>query len=76
MRATVARLTKSRNDRMITGVCGGIAEYFDADPTWVRIAFVVGTLMGGPGLVAYLIGAILMPQPKSLMGADYPAITG
>ena len=60
---------------MITGVCGGIAEHFDADPTWVRIAFVALTLMGGPGLVAYIIGAVLMPQPKSLLSADYRALS-
>jgi phage shock protein C len=71
----VARLSKSNNDAMLTGVCGGIAEYFDADPTWVRIAFVVTTLMGGPGLIAYLIGAALMPRRKSLMEARYEALS-
>ncbi len=70
----MARLTKSNNDKMLTGVCGGLAKYFDVDPTWVRIAFVVATLMGGPGLVAYLIGALIMPQPKALTGTEYPAI--
>ena len=72
----MARLTKSSNDRILSGVCGGIAEHFNADPTWVRIAIVVTTLMGGPGLIAYIIGAVLMPRPKALTETRYHAITG
>ena len=61
------RLTKSRDDRKIAGVCGGIAEYFNIDPTLVRIAFVIGTIAsGGPFLIAYVLLAAIMPKPESL----------
>jgi phage shock protein PspC (stress-responsive transcriptional regulator) len=55
------RLTKS-NDRKIAGVCGGLAEYFDVDPSLVRLLFVVFALAGGPGLLVYLVMAIVMPN--------------
>ena len=71
----VARLTKSRSDRMLSGVCGGLADYFDVDPTWMRVAFVVATLLGGPGVVAYVIGWLLMPQPKALYEPRYRALS-
>ena len=49
------RLTKSSADRKLAGVCGGIAEYFDIDPTIVRIAWVLFCCLGGSGLLAYII---------------------
>ena len=55
------RLYKSNENRIIAGVCGGIAEYFDVDPTLIRLGWVVFCAMGGSGLIAYLIAAILMP---------------
>jgi phage shock protein C len=58
----IRRLYRSRNERMIAGVCGGIAEYFSIDPTLVRIAFVILALSGGPGAVAYLILLVLIPM--------------
>jgi len=56
------RLYRSRNDVMICGVCGGIAEYFDIDPTIVRLAAVVLVFGWGSGLLAYLVGAIIIPK--------------
>ena len=56
------RLTKSR-DRKLWGVCGGIAEYFDMDPTVVRIIWLIAVLGAGTGLLAYIIAALLMPDP-------------
>ncbi|MBR6206635.1 MAG: PspC domain-containing protein [Oscillospiraceae bacterium] len=56
------RLTKSSADRKLAGVCGGIAEYFDIDPTIVRIAWVLFCCLGGSGLLAYIICAIVMPE--------------
>ena len=47
----IKRLYKSRTDRMIDGVCGGIAEYFGLDSTLVRIAWVLLTLLGGTGIL-------------------------
>lgn len=54
------RLKKSRN-KMIFGVCAGIAEYFDIDPTIVRLIFLFVCLAGGSGILAYIIAAIVMP---------------
>ena len=55
------RLYKSQNKKLC-GVCAGFAEYFDVDPTVVRIIWLVFTLCGGSGVVAYLIAALLMPK--------------
>ena len=59
------KLRRSRNS-MIAGVCAGIAEYFDFDPTLVRIAYVLLSFFsaGFPGLLLYIILAIVMPQAE------------
>ncbi|MBQ3319874.1 MAG: PspC domain-containing protein [Spirochaetia bacterium] len=54
-------LRKSR-DKKIWGVCGGVAEYFDMDPTVVRIIWLLLVLGCGTGLLAYIIAALLMPD--------------
>jgi phage shock protein PspC (stress-responsive transcriptional regulator) len=59
--AEVKRLHKSRTERMLDGVCGGIAEYFALDPTLVRIAWVLLTLFGGSGIILYIVAMIIMP---------------
>ena len=56
------RLFKSRNERKIFGVCGGIAEYFNIDPTVVRVAWVIAALIFGSGILAYIIAALIMPE--------------
>ena len=56
------RLYRSRRDVMIAGVCGGIAEYFDVDPTIVRLIAVVLILGWGSGLLAYLIAVLVIPK--------------
>lgn len=58
----VKRLYRSRRERMLAGVCGGIAEYFDADPTVVRLLWVLITLFWGVGLLAYIIAWIIVPE--------------
>jgi phage shock protein PspC (stress-responsive transcriptional regulator) len=56
------QLTRSAKNRKIAGVCGGLAEYFDLDPTIVRVVFVLLLLPGGfPGLLPYLALWIVMP---------------
>ena len=55
------KLYRSRTDRFIAGVCGGIGQYFDIDPVIVRIIFIVATFANGAGLIAYLILAIVVP---------------
>lgn len=63
---TKRRLTRS-NDKMIAGVLGGIAEYFDIDPTVVRILYVVFSIasVGFPGIIAYLIMWAIMPMEQT-----------
>ncbi len=59
------RLFRSRSDRMIWGVCGGLAKYFDIDPTIVRIIAVLLIFANGLGILAYLIMAIVVPLESS-----------
>ncbi len=61
MSAEPNRLYRSRSDRMLAGVAGGIAKYFNVDPTLVRLLFVLFALAGGPGLLVYIIMWIIMP---------------
>jgi phage shock protein C len=57
------RLYRSRDNRMIAGVCGGLGEYFNIDPTLIRLLFVAAVFFGvGGGLLAYLIMMILVPE--------------
>ncbi len=63
MTAETKRLTRSRSNRMIGGVCGGLAEYFDVDPTLVRLVFAVGALLGfGSLILVYLVMWIVVPE--------------
>lgn len=55
-------LLRTRRDRILAGVCAGIAEYFGWDSTSVRTAWVVLTLLGGSGIVLYLIMWLVMPE--------------
>ena len=59
--ATVKRLERSRSDRMLAGVCGGLARYFDLSPAFYRVGFVVLTLLGGAGILIYLAAALVIP---------------
>jgi phage shock protein PspC (stress-responsive transcriptional regulator) len=56
------RLRRSRSNRMLAGVCGGLAEYFEIHPAVFRVAFVVLTLGGGAGILIYLAAALVMPD--------------
>jgi phage shock protein C len=58
------QLTRSTANRMIAGVCAGLGDYLNIDPTVVRLLFVLGFFLTGPGiLIAYLIMAIIVPEP-------------
>jgi phage shock protein C len=61
------KLYRSQNEKMIGGVCGGIANYMDMDPTIVRLIFIILLLMGGNGFLIYIILLIVMPiEPTAL----------
>ena len=56
------RLYKSRNNKMLCGVCAGIGKYFNIDPTLIRLGFVILTCFGGSGILAYFAAAIIIPK--------------
>jgi len=56
------RLLRSTSNRVIGGVCAGIAEYYNIDPTLVRVGFVLLALLGGPGILLYLILLLVIPE--------------
>ena len=59
------KLYRSVTDKKLCGVCGGFAEYFGMDSTIVRLILVAFTLLGGAGILAYIIAALVMPvQPN------------
>jgi phage shock protein C len=59
----VRMLRRSKSDRMLAGVCGGLAEYFKIDPVWFRLGFVLISLPGGlPGVLIYLACWIMIPE--------------
>jgi phage shock protein PspC (stress-responsive transcriptional regulator) len=60
--SSAKRLERSRSDRMVAGVCGGLARYFDIHPAFYRVGFVVLTLLGGAGILIYAAAALVMPD--------------
>lgn len=66
-------LQRSRKNKMIAGVCGGIAEWLGWDPTWVRVIYVLVSILsaGFPGILIYVVLWIVMPEAPR--GADAPA---
>jgi phage shock protein C len=68
------RLYRSRTNRIIAGICGGIGEYLDADPTLIRLAWIALTLLGGSGIIFYIIAYFIVPlKPLTSTDADQPA---
>jgi phage shock protein C len=67
MTAEKKKLYRSRTDSIIAGVCGGMGKYFDIDTTLIRLVFVIAAILGGHGLLAYLICLILIPlEPEDM----------
>ena len=56
------KLYRNTENKMLAGVCSGIADYFDIDPALVRLGWVLFSLLGGSGLLAYIIAAIIIPE--------------
>lgn len=70
------RLYRSRDDRVLFGVAGGMAEYFDLDPSVVRLVWALLVVLGGAGLLLYIVAAIVIPEEPYGVGApgyDAPA---
>ncbi len=56
------KLYKSKTDQKLDGVCAGIGEYFDVDPTVIRLLWVLAVLFAGVGILAYIVAAIIIPR--------------
>lgn len=61
------RLYRVEEGKMLCGVCGGVAEYFNIDPTLVRFGCVVLCCLAGSGVLAYIVGAVIIPTKSSVM---------
>ena len=59
------RLTKSSTNKVISGVCGGLAEFFGIDVTIIRIGWVFFTFFGGSGIIAYIICMVIIPSAEN-----------
>lgn len=60
------KLYRSESDRMLCGVCAGIAEYFGLDPTLIRLAWAFLCCFGGTGILAYILAAIIIPTQSNV----------
>lgn len=60
----IKRLYRSKTNRVIAGVCGGIGEYFNIDPTIVRLLWIMFVFLGGSGILAYIIAWIIIPDKR------------
>ncbi len=60
------KLYRSRNDKMIGGVCGGLGEFLGVDPTLVRLAFVILAIFGGSGILLYIIAWLIIPPATQI----------
>lgn len=61
------KLYKSSVNRMLCGVCGGFAEYFNVDVTLIRVLWALATLVGASGILGYIVAAILMPDEENII---------
>ncbi len=64
------KLYKTKENSMISGVCAGLAEYFDLDVSIIRILWVVFSLAGGSGVIAYIAAAIILPEKRDVYKQD------
>ena len=67
---TMKKLCKSNTNKKICGVCGGIAEYLNDDPTLIRLAFVVIAAIAGSGVLAYILAALIMPEAQEVNAGE------
>ena len=64
------KLVKSRTNKMLTGVCGGIGELLGIDPTIIRLIWAALSLAGGTGIILYIIAAVIIPEDDDIMDAE------
>ncbi len=62
MENEIKRLYRSAKDKVLGGVCGGLAKYFNVDPVLIRVLWAISFFFGGAGLIAYLVAWIIMPE--------------
>ena len=69
------RLYRSKDERMLAGVCGGIGEYLEVDPTLIRLAAVLLAFAGGPGFIAYIVLWLIVPERpvEDMFAPDTPS---
>ena len=61
------KLYRIEEGKKVAGVCGGLAEYFNIDPTLIRLGWALAALCGGTGLIAYIVAAIIMPEKSEVV---------
>lgn len=64
------KLVKSRTNKMLTGVCGGIRELLGIDPTIIRLIWAALSLAGGTGIILYIIAAVIIPEDDDIIDAE------
>lgn len=64
------KLYRIEEGKMLAGVCGGVAEYFNLDPTIVRVLWVLGSLFAGGGVILYIVMAIIVPTKSEVIVAN------
>lgn len=70
--AEVKKLYRSRTNRNISGVCGGIAEYFGIDASLVRLTVLLFSLFGGSGIIFYILASMIMPEEPEYWETEKP----
>ena len=66
------KLYRSRKNRMISGICGGLGEYFEVDPNLIRLLWVLFVFAGGAGILAYIVAYFILPErPRELQECNY-----
>lgn len=64
------KLVKSRTNKMLTGVCGGIGELLGIDPTIIRLIWAALSLAGGTGIILYIIAAVIIPEDDDIIDSE------
>lgn len=64
------KLVKSRTNKMLTGVCGGIGELLGIDPTIIHLIWAALSLAGGTGIILYIIAAVIIPEDDDIIDAE------